>query len=247
MMPASSSFTWSIVGSDQLEHHPDLPVPVLLCPLKTARRMRLRYDDRRHLLKLTHPRGLSRSAALRWAGEQKSWVERQLRSLPPAEPFAPGAVIPIEGEDVVLAWSETAPRAGSLENGRLLIGGPPSGFERRVEILLKRRALDVLSRETAEIAEKAGVKAAAVSIGDAGTRWGSCSSGRRIRFNWRLILAPVEVRRFVVAHEVAHLVHLNHGARFKALERQLFGGNVAVAEALLRRLGPRLKRIGLRG
>jgi hypothetical protein len=83
-----------------------------------------------------------------------------------------------------------------------------------------------------------------VSIGDARTRWGSCSSDGRIRYNWRLILTTPEVRRYVVAHEVAHLEHLNHGKKFKALERKLFGGDVAAAEASLRSCAPRLRRIG---
>jgi predicted metal-dependent hydrolase len=52
------------------------------------------------------------------------------------------------------------------------------------------------------------------------------------------------VRRFVVAHEVAHLVHLNHGPEFKALEARLFGPGLADAKAALRRVGPRLRRIG---
>jgi predicted metal-dependent hydrolase len=81
-------------------------------------------------------------------------------------------------------------------------------------------------------------------VGDANTRWGSCSAERKIRYSWRLILAPPAARRYVVAHEVAHLVHLDHGPRFKALEAQLFAGDVAAARGLLRRVGPRLKRIG---
>jgi predicted metal-dependent hydrolase len=85
-----------------------------------------------------------------------------------------------------------------------------------------------------------------VSVGDAGSRWGSCSSQGRIRLSWRLILAPPDVRRYVVAHEVAHLRHLNHGAEFKALEARLFGAGVAAAKAELRRLGPRLRRLGRR-
>jgi predicted metal-dependent hydrolase len=83
-----------------------------------------------------------------------------------------------------------------------------------------------------------------VSVGDAGSRWGSCSSQGRIRLSWRLILAPPQVRRYVVAHEVAHLVHLNHGREFKALEARLLGPGVAEAKAALCRVGPRLRRIG---
>ena len=60
-----------------------------------------------------------------------------------------------------------------------------------------------------------------------------------------MILAPPEARRFVVAHEVAHLKHLDHGRDFKALERELFGGDVRRAQSLLRSHNPRLRRIGL--
>jgi predicted metal-dependent hydrolase len=54
------------------------------------------------------------------------------------------------------------------------------------------------------------------------------------------------VRRYVVAHEVAHLVHLDHGAQFKTLESRLYGPGLAEAKAALRRLGPRLRRVGRR-
>jgi hypothetical protein len=83
-------------------------------------------------------------------------------------------------------------------------------------------------------------------VGDAGSRWGSCASTGRIRLSWRLILAPPNVRRYVVAHEVAHLRHLNHGPEFKALEARLFGPGISEAKALLKRAGPRLRAIGRR-
>src|SRR5213075_71948 len=119
-----------------------------------------------------------------------------------------------------------------------------AGLARRIELFLKRHALATMSGEVAEFAAAASVPVRSVSVGDAGSRWGSCSSQGRIRLSWRLILAPPEARRYVVAHEVAHLVHLNHGQEFKALEARLFGQGLAEAKASLRRLGPRLRRIG---
>jgi predicted metal-dependent hydrolase len=113
-----------------------------------------------------------------------------------------------------------------------------------VEAFLKRLALDTMSREVAEFAAAGGVIARSVAVGDAGTRWGSCSSQGRIRLSWRLILAPPDVRRYVVAHEVAHLRHLDHSPEFKAFEACLFGPGIGQAKASLRRLGPRLRRIG---
>jgi predicted metal-dependent hydrolase len=205
--------------------------------------MRLRFDERKQLLKVTHPRGVRPAAALAWAATQKQWVEEQLGRMLPPQPLLPGAVIPVEGREVTLAWEEAFGRAAKLEEARLTCGGPESGFSRRIELFLRRHALEILSRETAEIAGRAAVHASAVSVGDARTRWGSCSSKGSIRYNWRLILAPPEARRYVVAHEVAHLKHLNHGRDFKALERALFGGDTGAAEALLREAGPRIRRI----
>lgn len=207
--------------------------------------MRLRFDERERLLKVTHPRGIRPGVALAWAATHKRWIEEQLDRVLPAEPLVPGAIIPIEGVDVELCWSEQAARLPVLLGGKLSCGGPESGFARRVDLFLKRLALDILSMETAEMAEKAGARAGSVRIGDARTRWGSCSSTGAIRFSWRLILAPPEARRYVVAHEVAHLKQLNHGPKFKALERDLFGGDVAAAKEMLRTAGPRLRRIGI--
>src|ERR1043165_3294945 len=222
------------------------PVPIEIRPLRSARRLRLRFDDASGTLKLTCPWRTSRRAALSWALDQRDWIEQQLSRAEAPEPFAADAVIPIEGRDTRILWSERAARTPQLTGGDLRCGGPAQGLSRRVETFLKRRALEVMSREVADYAAAAGVTARSVSVGDAGTRWGSCSSQGRIRLSWRLILAPPEARRYVVAHEVAHVKHHNHGAEFKALEARLFGPGLAEAKATLRREGPRLRRIGRR-
>jgi len=231
-------------SSEALFRHEELPLPVEIRGVRGAKRMRLRLDERRGLLKLTGPLRMNRKVALEWAAQQREWVETQLDNMLPNEPFAPGARIPLEGHEVELAWDERAARTARLEGPRLICGGPLQGFARRIELFLKRCALETLSRETLEIAERAGVTVSSVTVGDADTRWGSCSSSGRIRYSWRLILAPPDARLYVVAHEVAHMRHLNHGPQFKALERELFGGNTETARLLLRRLGSRLKRIG---
>ena len=221
-----------------------LPVPIDIRPMKSARRFRLRFDDVSGRLKLTCPARTSRRAALAWAADQRHWIDAQIARVEPPEPFLPGATIPIEGRAVRLSWSAEASRTPRLDGDVLHCGGPVEGLARRIERFLKRLALNTMSAEVEEFARAAGVTVAGVSIGDPSSRWGSCSSTRRIRLSWRLILAPPNVRRFVVAHEVAHLVHLNHGPEFKALEARLFGDGVAAARSALRRAGPRLRRIG---
>lgn len=214
--------------------------------MPSARRLRLRFDEATGTLKLTCPARMSRRAAIAWALDQRDWIDAQLARSQPSEPFAPGATIPIEGREVRIVWAEKGPRTPQLGEHELRCGGPASGLERRIEAFLRRHALKTMSAEVAEYASAAGLKAVQVSIGDAATRWGSCSSGAKIRLSWRLILAPPEARRFVVAHEVAHLKHLNHGPQFKALEAALFGPGLSQAKATLRRVGPRLRRVGRR-
>ena len=247
-MRGTLNFISSSARSREFAVHPDLPVPVEIRPLRSARRLRLRFDERRGVLTLTCPVRTSRRSALAWAADQREWVDAQIAELLPGEPFAPGASIPVEGCETRLEWDPGDSRVPRLAMDELRCGGPESGFARRIEAFLRRRALDMLSLETAAAAAAAGVAPRSVSVGDAHTRWGSCSADRRIRYSWRLILAPPPARRYVVTHEVAHLVHLDHGPRFKALEARLFaglfGGDAAAARALLRRVGPRLKRIG---
>jgi hypothetical protein len=237
---------WLTGRSEARDLAADLPVPIEIRPIRSARRLRLRYDEVRGVLKLTCPARTSRRAALAWALDQRDWIEAQLARSTPPEPFVPGAIIPLEGRETRLTWTKADPRTPCLTGGELRSGGPETGFERRITNFLKKRAVETMSREVAEFAAAAGVSARSVSIGDAGTRWGSCSSDGRIRLSWRLILAPPHVRRYVVAHEVAHLVHLNHGAEFKALEARLFGPSLTEAKASLRRIGPRLRRFGRR-
>jgi len=206
--------------------------------------MRLRLDEARERLTLTYPRRMSRRAALEWAGRQADWVEAQLATIQPGEPFRSGATIPMEGREIRLQWQECLPRTPRLIADTLSCGGPKGAFAARVERYLRGQARARLSAATAEIAARASVSVRSVAIGDASSRWGSCSTSGAIRYNWRLILAPPHLLRWVVAHEVAHRRHMDHGPGFRRLEAELYGGDVAAARAELRALGPRLKRVG---
>jgi len=218
--------------------------PVELRPHPRARAMRLRLDEARERLTLTYPRRMSRRTALEWAQRQGEWVEAQLAQLLPGEPFSPGAAIPFEGRIIRLLWDERLPRTPHLAGDQLSCGGPEAAFAGRIERFLRGQARVRLSEATANAAQRAGVSVRSVAVGDASSRWGSCSASGAIRFNWRLILAPPHLLRWVVAHEVAHRRHMDHGPAFRALEAELYGGNVTVARAELRALGPRLKRVG---
>jgi len=74
-----------------------------------------------------------------------------------------------------------------------------------------------LTLKTYEYAAKMAVAPASVKINSATTRWGSCSAKKSLNFSWRLIMADEEVIDYVVVHELAHLIEMNHSPRFWAV------------------------------
>jgi predicted metal-dependent hydrolase len=211
-----------------------------------ARVMRLRVDARTGRVLLTVPRRVSRRKALEWAAGQSEWVEAQLAQVRPPQRLGPGSIVPLFDTPHRIDWIPQRSRLVTLADGRLLVGGPVENVEARVLRWLRRHALDLLTAETAEFAAKAGVSVARVSVGDPLSRWGSCSAAGAIRYSWRLVLAPDWVRRATVAHEVAHRVHMHHGADFHSLLQRLLGADPKPARLWLRRSGPLLHRIGIR-
>jgi predicted metal-dependent hydrolase len=208
-----------------------------------ARRMRLRVDPRTGQVLLTLPPRASRRRALQWADEHRGWIEAQLAKIQPAAALEPGETLPLQGVDHVIDWSADRPRRVAVEPGRLVVGGPRETLSPRLVRWLKSQAAEILAAETREFADKAGVSVTRIGIGDTRSRWGSCSSSGAIRYSWRLILAPAWVRRATVAHEVAHRVHMNHGADFHALVEKLLGVDPKPARLWLRRHGAGLHRI----
>lgn len=209
-----------------------------------ARAIRLRVDPRTGTVILTVPNRVSEQKARAWAAGQRDWIDAALARVPAVQRLDDGMEVPLYGLPHLIEWQPKGGAAIVVQDGRILVDGPRDRVEARLLRWLKRHALDILSRETAEYADKAGVTVSRVAVGDPVARWGSCSSAGAIRYSWRLILAPAFVRRATVAHEVAHRVHMNHSAQFHALVTELLGADPAPARAWLRAEGARLHRFG---
>ena len=116
-------------------------------------------------------------------------------------------------------------------DGEILVGGEAARVARRVRDARRTRPAGVRLRSRT-LDESIGRKVTRVSVRDTKSRWGSCSAEGTLAFSWRLILAPERVLDYVVAHEVAHLVHLNHGVRFWRLVEKLAPGAATQREWL---------------
>jgi predicted metal-dependent hydrolase len=117
------------------------------------------------------------------------------------------------------------------------LGGSASGLEARVRRWLEAEALRLCESDMRDYCAAAGLAPVPVSLSRAQRRWGSCSDRQRIRINWRLVQAPDFVRRSVVAHEVAHLVHFDHSPAFHALLARIFEGEIQAADRWLKEHG----------
>ncbi|WP_010161534.1 M48 family metallopeptidase [Sphingomonas sp. PAMC 26617] len=209
-----------------------------------ARRARLSVDSATGRVRLVLPPRASLKTALAWAAGKADWIAEQRARLPQAVPFEPGRSFPFGDGDLTITWDETSTRRITRDGDVLRCGGSRDGLSRRIELWLKREALRVLSAETAEFAERAGVTVTKVAVGDARSRWGSCASSGTIRYSWRLILMPDYVRRSTVAHEVAHRLHMNHGPQFHRVVALLDENDPARSHAWLRANGAALHWVG---
>ena len=210
----------------------------------TARRIRLSLDPASGRARLVVPKRAALKPALAWAQGKTEWIAQQRARLPQPRPFVPGMALTVADQVLTIGWQPGSRRRVEVDGDTLSLSGPLDTLPRRVETWLKRQALDLLTRETADYAVKAGVTVARVAIGDARGRWGSCAHDGAIRYSWRLILAPGWVRRATVAHEVAHRVHMNHAPVFHALVARLYGEDPTPARAWLRDHGAALHWVG---
>jgi predicted metal-dependent hydrolase len=219
--------------------------PLKIVRRPSARRFILHLDDEDDAVVLTLPRYASFVAALRFLEDNRGWIEARLGELPPRVAFADGVEIPILGVAYVIRHRATSGGRGSawLEPGALCVTGEASHLSRRVTDFLRERARHELTARARAIAAALGRRVVRIAVRDTKSRWGSCSHDGALCFSWRLILAPPAVVDYVVAHEVAHLKHMNHGVRFWRTVEELAPGSAA-PRLWLRRNRARLLRFG---
>ena len=197
-------------------------VPVAVKRNARARRLILRVDPKSGAPVVTLPHRMALREAALFVDRHAGWLERRLEGAADA-PFCDGSVFPLRGEPcrVFLTGRRGLVRLCLDGEVRLEVPGDPEHAARRVTDWLKRQARRDLSEAVEFYAARLGRKHAGIRIGDARSRWGSCSSRGALAFSWRLVLAPPSVLRYVAAHEVAHLAEMNHSRAFWTLVRSL--------------------------
>ncbi|MFA7431274.1 MAG: SprT family zinc-dependent metalloprotease [Rhodospirillaceae bacterium] len=217
--------------------------PVMLRVSAASNRMTLRYDAKEDRVVVVRPKGVPVREALAFVAERKDWLRARLAAVPPRVPFADGVELPLLGVPHVIRHRPEARRGVWAEDGEIGVSGLPEHLPRRLGDWLKARARTEITPRAHDLAARLGRPVGRISLRDGRTRWGSCTSAGDLSFSWRLVLAPEAVLHYVVAHEVAHLIELNHSHRFWKVVRDL-NGDATEARHWLKLHGTRLHRYG---
>jgi predicted metal-dependent hydrolase len=218
-------------------------IPLFVRRNRQARRVVLRIDVEAGGIALTLPGRTALAEGLALAHERADWVIRCLDKLPARIPFADGATLPLLGNDTTIRHAPDTRHGVVYRDGELIVSGAREHLARRTGDWLKREAKREIARRAQPMAERIERTIAGLTVRDTRSRWGSCTPDGKLSFCWRLILTPEWVLDYVVAHEVAHLAHLNHGPKFWATVKAL-GVNPEQARAWLDVHAERLQRIG---
>ncbi|KKJ76060.1 hypothetical protein WH95_14970 [Kiloniella litopenaei] len=200
---------------------------VIVQPHPTSKKLSLRLVAGKAAIKVVSPPNYPIADILDFVERQRNWITDRLDKQSPSVSYEDGSNIPILGREHKIVRIEPGTKTYSqkgavwLEANQLYIKSHAEHLPRRVRDFLKKQVRFEINLRAQEKAARINKKITAIRIKDTTSRWGSCSTKGNLNFSWRLIFSPEEVLDYVVAHEVAHLEHMNHSAEFWALVDQL--------------------------
>jgi len=174
--------------------------------------------------------------------ERADWIVKTLaewqgrdREAFPTE-WREGAALLYQGRPLRLALFTARRKKIAADLLHLTVTHPNADDEREIEAFvgrwLKEQALAMLAPRVAHFANRLGTAPPLLKLSNARMQWGSCNHKGEVSLNWRLVQLPPRLADYIVAHEVAHLVELNHSPRFWALVETLLPGHAEARREL---------------
>lgn len=177
--------------------------------------MRLSYNTQADEFRLAVPPDVREFEIQAFLKRCESWIEKQLlKPKPQVITFGHGDTIPILGVGHRISFERDPKKSVVFFEKYIRVTAPTGKFSTILENGLKDLAYKILYQRSFIMAEKLGLKINSVTVKELSSRWGSCSSKKNLNFSWRLVFAPEHVINYLCAHEVAHLVEMNHGHKF---------------------------------
>ena len=195
----------------------------------------LKQAARRRLSMTIDERGLTVGAPLRIAlpeveaflRRHASWIQKKLVEYAGSNgrrhiSVRDGTCLPLLGAEVSVRVVPGANRVRWEDQALFLEARADADCDALARRALQRKALAVFAERVERYAQALGRPAPALGLSNARMRWGSCSAKTGVRLNWRLIHLPLALIDYVVAHELAHLIEMNHSRRFWAVVASIY-------------------------
>lgn len=198
------------------------PVDITLRRSARSRRFSLRVSQLDGRITLSMPERARERDAVEFLRGHEAWLRAALARRPVQNVVAIGASVPVEGR--MLTLTPGTGRSTRIEGDLLIIPGDPAQAGTRTAAFLKTLARDRLAAASDHYAEQIGRKVARITLRDTRSRWGSCAPDGALMYSWRLIMAPPAILEYVAAHEVAHMVQMNHSDAYWAVVTRLYPG-----------------------
>ena len=214
-------------------------ISVLVRHSARARRLSLRISSLDGKVTLSGPPRVPENEYLAFVTAKQDWIAQNLSSMPRQMAVVHGGQIAIAGQ--MYAITTGAHRGVRVDDGVVSVGRAAKSTGAAIKGFLKVQARDALARSSDHYAAQLGVRYSSLVLRDTRSRWGSCSSQGQLMYSWRLIMAPPEILNYVAAHEVAHLVEMNHSDAFWSVVRDIYP-DYATARMWLRKRGAELHR-----
>ncbi|PCI87946.1 MAG: hypothetical protein COB24_04200 [Hyphomicrobiales bacterium] len=189
-------------------------IEILLSRNKRAKRLTLRQNLSGGNFKLSMPIRGTIAQAEDFCGQHTSWITDKSVNMRDMIMFEHDQHIPLRGGQVKLVFLDQLRGQTQQKLNELHVTGGTDYAPRRLTTWLKAEAKADILIAIEKYQPLLDVKHNKLTIRDTKSRWGSCSSSKALSFSWRLVLAPPNVLDYVVAHELAHILEMNHSATF---------------------------------
>lgn len=206
------------LGSYDVESH---SIPIFAAVNKRAKRITLRYDFKNQLANVTIPSKKFLPQAQILVQKNQEWILNCVNNYS-QQTVQPNSILTLFGKTYRLLHVQSVAKHVWVTGEDIIVYGHQSHFSSILEGWIKSQALKFFHENSYSLANQLqSPKINRIKLQDRRTAWGSCSGNGNLSYSWRLVFAPLEVALYVCAHEVSHLLEMNHSSKFWDIVSQL--------------------------
>ncbi len=192
-------------------------IPVMVRKNKQSKNYKLTFDKKNLRGFISIPRHITFIDGINFAKENKKWLFEQYNENHPVLYINQGTEIPFENNiKKIIFLNENKNHIYATDDNIIVINNN-GNHKKKLEAWMRNRLLSKASQIIKEVSITFGVKTKNIKLSNSFSSWGSCNSNKDISINWRLIFAPQEILKYIIVHEICHLIEFNHGKKFWSL------------------------------